>query len=104
MSKLPYKYGKALNSTQSQKFWQDFNKLFKKKTVQKIDPLIDENGALLTENDKLDQCLFSAFFEGKHLIGGDFDDNFYQEINNIYDQIMRDEYEDVASAQHARDI
>lgn len=95
---------KQLNSSQSQKFWQDFNKLFKKKTIQKVDPLIDDNGALLTENDKIDQCLFSTFFEGKHLIEGDFDDTFYQEINNIYDQIMLDEYEDGSTEEHVRDI
>ena len=95
---------KTLNSAQALRFWKDFNKLFKKKSPQKIDPLIDENGDLLTDNDKLDKCLFSAFFEGKHLIDGDFDDTFYREINNIYEQIMTDGYEDEVTGEHIDNI
>ena len=83
---------KQLNAAQAQKFWKDFNQLFKKKTIQKVDPLIGENGELLTENDQIDQCLFSVFFEGKHLIKENFDDNFYKSINDIYDHIIEDDY------------
>ena len=79
---------KNLNAAQAQKFWKDFNKIFKKKTKQQVDPLINEKGELLTENQELDQCLFSAFFEGKHLEGENFDDVFYQEVNRIYSRIM----------------
>ena len=95
---------KKLNSAQAQRFWKDFNKIFKKKSVQKVDPLIDDNGDLLTENDKIDQCLFSVFFEGKHLVDGDFDDAFYNETNEIYDRIMCDDYEDVSTEEHAHVI
>ena len=38
-----------LNSVQSLRFWKEFNLIFKKKTEQKIDPLIDKEGNLLTE-------------------------------------------------------
>jgi exonuclease III len=83
---------KQLNAAQAQKFWKDFNKLFKKKSTQKVDPLLDENGELLTENDQIDQCLFSVFFEGKHLIEENFDDTFYKTINDMYDHIIEDDY------------
>ena len=83
---------KQLNSTQAQQFWKDFNKLFKKKTTQKVDPLLDDNGRLLTENDKIDQSLFSVFFEAKHIVTGNFDDAFYHEINEIYDQIICEDH------------
>ena len=85
---------KNLNAAQAQKFWKDFNKIFKKKAKQKVDPLINEDGEFLTENTELDQCLFGVFFEGRHLIEENFDDAFYREINNIYDRIMADEYND----------
>ena len=82
---------KQLNSSQAQRFWKDFNKLFKKKTTQNIDPLLDENEKLQTDKGKIEQCLFSVFFEARHLIDGDFDDNFYQEVNNIYDHIINED-------------
>ena len=82
---------KDLNAAQAQKFWKDFNKIFKKKTKQKVDSLINEEGELLTENEDLDQCLFSVFFEGRHLAEENFDERFYQEINNIYTRIMTEE-------------
>ena len=46
----------------------------------------------------MDQCLFSAFFEGKHLLDQNFDDVFYQEINNIYSEIIEEEYLNVNAA------
>ena len=33
------------------------------------------------------------FFEAQHLINGNFDDIFYQEVNNIYEQIITDDIE-----------
>ena len=52
---------RQLNSVQAQKFWKDFNKLFKKKTAQKIDPLFDENHTLLTKSDEIDSCCSRYF-------------------------------------------
>ena len=98
---------KQLNAAQAQKFWRDFNKLFKKKSVQKVDPLFDDDGQLLTESDKIDEKLFSVFFEAKHITTGNFDDAFYHEINEIYDQIICgvDEEDDAeGNAQETRDL
>ena len=81
---------KQLNSAQSRQFWKDFNKIFKKKSLQKIDPLLTEKKELLTENNQIEECLFSVFFEAKHLVNGNFDDAFYEEINNIYDKIINE--------------
>ena len=52
---------------------------------------MDDNNTLLTDNNKIEQCLFSVFFEARHLTEGDFDDNFYQEVNNIYNQIINED-------------
>lgn len=78
---------KNLNSVQSQHFWKEFNKIFKKKTVQKIDPLMEGND-LLTDHREIENCLFSVFFEAKHLTNGDFDDTFFSEVNNLYEDII----------------
>ena len=59
--------------------------------MQKIDPLLNENNELLTDNKDIESCLFSVFFEAKHLINGEFDDVFYQEVNNIYDHLIVDD-------------
>ena len=80
-----------LNSVQAQRFWKDFNKLFKKKTTQKIDPLYDSKNRLQTDNKKIESSLFEVFFEAKHLTEGNFDQNFYEEVNNIYDRIINED-------------
>ena len=93
---------KQLNSAQARQFWTDFNKIFKKKSAQKIDPLLNDNNELLTENKDIENCLFSVFFEAQHLINGDFDDTFYQEVNNIYEQIIGDDEEPPQTTPHQR--
>ena len=80
-----------LNSANALKFWKEFNKLFRKKSTNKIDPLFDHDGNLQTDNRKIEQCLFSTFFEAKHLTTGNFDEMFYQEVNNIYTRIIEEE-------------
>ena len=87
---------KQLNSAQALRFWKDFNKLFKKKGTQNIDPLIDGNNKLQTDNDKIEECLFSVFFEARHLTDSNFDDHFYQEVNNLYNQIINEDPPDEA--------
>ena len=82
---------KKLNSVQAQHFWKEFNKIFQKKTVQKIDPLDDGAGGVLTDKKDLENCLFTVFFEAKHLVTGNFDDVFYTEVNNLYDEIINAE-------------
>ena len=82
---------KQLNSAQSIKFWKDFNKIFKKKSVNKIDPLFDAEENLQTEVEEIEQCLFSTFFEAKHLSEGNFDEMFLTEVENIYNRILSEE-------------
>ena len=81
---------KQLNSVQCLHFWKEFNKIFKKKSVQKIDPLDDGNDGFFTNQNDMENCLFSTFFEGKHLINENFDSVFYTEVNNIYEGIMNE--------------
>lgn len=95
---------KKLNAVQSQNFWKDFNKLFTKKSVHKIDPLNDGNGGLLTDHKDMENCLFSVFFEAKHLIDGDFDDEFYTEVNHLYDEIINQDLEEATPHDENEDI
>ena len=41
-------------------------------------------------------------FEAQHLINGDFDDTFYQEVNNIYERIIVDDEEPPQTPPHQR--
>ena len=81
---------KQLNSAQAQQFWKEFKKIFTKKTVQKIDPLDDGNKGVITDPKEIESCLFSVFFEAKHLVNGDFDQVFYREVNDLHEEIMKD--------------
>ena len=76
---------KQLNSAQAQQFWKEFKKIFTKKTVQKIDPLDDGNKGVITDPKEVESCLFSVFFEAKHLVNGDFDQVFYREVNDLHE-------------------
>ena len=80
---------KNLNSAQKRKFWKEFNQLFKKKTDQKIDPLINKDGKIVTDNANMEELMFGTFFEGHHLKDANFDDAFYVETNRIYSEIMQ---------------
>ena len=80
-----------LNSVQALRFWKEFNLIFKKKTEQKIDPLIDKEGNLLTEVKDLEELMFATFFEGHHLQDGNFDDHFYNETNRLYEVITNNQ-------------
>ena len=87
---------KDLNSAQRLEFWRKFNKLFNKKNEPGIEPLIDLDGNILTSDSELEECLFSTFFEGSHLQGANFDEIFYEETNNLYEEILhKNECEDV---------
>lgn len=85
---------KQLNSAQAQHFWKEFNKIFNKKTVQKIDPLDNGKNGLLTDPKDVESCLFSVFFEAKHLVNGDFDDAFYNEVNKLHEEIIKENDEE----------
>ena len=85
---------KTLNSAQCKKFWKQFNKLFKKKSDNSVDPLSDGKGGLQTDNVDMEKTLFSTFFEGAHLSAANFDDEFYNTVNNLYEEIKSEEVED----------
>ena len=78
-----------LNVTQTRMFWKQFGKMFKPKKPNKVEPLKQSDGSIITECDKIEEVLFSTFFCGQHLDekGGDFDDQFYQEVNALYSSI-----------------
>ena len=84
---------KKLNSIQSQNFWREFNKMFKKKSDQKIDPLSDGKGGLITDPKIMEDSLFSVFFEGKHLEDQNFDETFFNEINTLYEKVVLESQE-----------
>ena len=79
---------KSLNAANCKKFWKEFNKLFKKKSEQKIDPLEDGNGGLITDNKDIEEQMFATFFECRHMSNEDFDDVFCDTVNELYVEIM----------------
>ena len=62
---------------QAQKFWKQFNALFKNKCEQHVEPLIDPKGKITSDSIEIEKEMFSTFFEGKHLQMADFDNEFY---------------------------
>ena len=66
----------GMNKVERLKFWKEFNKMFRKKTDQKMDLLIDNNGNILSSNEEMEECMFNTFFEGQQLRGGNFDQIF----------------------------
>ena len=85
---------KNLNSVQSARFWKEFNSIFKKHTSNKVDPLEDGKGGFLTESKDISDHMFEVFFEGKHLEKERFDEKFYEEVQTLYEEIVKTEYRD----------
>ena len=81
-----------LNSAEAAKFWKEFKQLFTSKKDCKVDPLNDGKGGFISDNSDLEKELFSTFFEGKHLQKEDFDEEFYQEVHNLYEDIVNDRF------------
>ena len=84
------KKAKNLNAAESHQFWKEFKKIATVNTNQSVNPLDNGEGGLITEKDEKEKLLFSTFFEGKHMEGGNFDEHFYEEINNQYEDIIND--------------
>ena len=80
-----------LNAAESQKFWKEFKKIATSNTNQSVNPLDDSDGGLVTEKEEIEQLLFSTFFEGKHMEEASFDEQFNEEINSQYDDIINGE-------------
>ena len=85
---------KNLNRAQMATFWKEFNSIFKKHSSQKIDPIEDGKNGLLTESEDINKCMFSVFFEGKHLEKEPFNEKFYDEVSTLYGDIKNNDYED----------
>ena len=83
---------KNLNTVEAAKFWKEFKKLFSPKKDCKVDPLNDGKGGFITDNDDLEKELFSTFFKAKHLQKENFDEDFYQEVHSIYEDIISDRF------------
>lgn len=84
---------KNLNSLQAQKFWKQFNKLFKKKQADGVEPLTSDLGDVITDSSEIENSLFESFFAAKHLRekGTDFNDLFYNEVNRLYEEILEND-------------
>ena len=78
---------RMLNAADAMEFWKRFNKLFKIRGEPGIDPLKDGENGILTENSDIEEKLFDTFFEGRHLISADFDDEFYETVQELYEEI-----------------
>ena len=78
---------KNLNIAEAKTFWKKFNALFKKKEKPGIDPLQDDDGSFLTSPEEIEEKMFETFFQCKHMISGDFDDFFYNTVNNLYEEM-----------------
>ena len=82
---------KNLNAVESHNFWKEFKKITCRKTNQKICPLEDGNGGIITESEDMEELLFTTFFECEHMNNVSFDEDFYQETNSQYDAIIQQE-------------
>ena len=85
---------KNLNLTEAKTFWKKFNALFKKKEKPGIDPLQEDDGSFLTSPEEIEEKMFETFFQCKHMISGDFDEFFYNTVNNLYDEMKNQSTED----------
>ena len=83
---------KTLNSVQALHFWKKFNNIFKKKSDKRIEPLSNGDGGLTTDSAEVEDTLFATFFEAKHLTDGNFDDEFFITVNNMYDEVHSTEH------------
>ena len=79
---------RKLNSAQAKHFWKEFNKMFKKKVDNQIEPLIDDKGNLMTETKEMNGTMFATFFEAKHLKAFNFDEDFCTTVTHIYNEAI----------------
>ena len=95
---------KNLNNVQKQKFWKEFKKIFKMNSDHKIEPLLDSDGSFLTDNADMERKMFNVFFEGEHLKTANFDETFFNEVNNIYSDIMNEGSENTDTNKHLKEL
>ena len=80
-----------LNTAQAKSFWKKFNSLFKKRNKPGIDPLQVSDGSFLTSSTEIEEKMFETFFQCKHMVSGDFDQFFYNTINNLYNDVKNED-------------
>ena len=85
---------KNLNTAQAKSFWKKFNSLFKKRNKPGIDPLQTPDGSFLTTAKELKEKMFETFFQCKHMVAGDFDQFFYDTVNNLYNDVKNEDISD----------
>ena len=83
---------RSLNVAQANRFWKEFNRLFKPPSDQQVEALVREDGVVITENSDLEEELFETFFKAKHIEENrnKFNQEFYDEINQLYSDIKSD--------------
>ncbi|KAL5265903.1 hypothetical protein ACHWQZ_G006532 [Mnemiopsis leidyi] len=84
-----------LNTSQANKFWKEFNQLFKPPSNQMVEALISENGSILTENEDIEKEMFSTFFEARNIEANTsrFDDENFNEINDLYNFVKSSNFQ-----------
>ena len=81
-----------LNTAQARDFWKKFNYIFKKKNKSGVDPLL-EDGSFITAAKEIEEKLFGTFFQCNHMLEGDFDEFFFNTVNQIYEELKTDNIE-----------
>ena len=84
-----------LNIAQANRFWKEFNRLFKPPSDHQVEALISDSGGILTENKDIEHELFDTFFKAKHIEENldKFDVNFYDETNRLYSDIKENGFQ-----------
>ena len=84
-----------LNVAQANRFWKEFNRLFKPPSDQQVESLIKDDGSILTENHELEEELFETFFKAKHIEenASKFQEDFFVETNQLYSDIKESGFE-----------
>ena len=84
----------TLNTAQSSKFWKEFNRMFKPPTDTQVEPLVRDDGSVITDNTKIQEILFKTFFKGKHIVNNQssFDAQFFEHTYTLYQSIIDNEF------------
>ena len=84
-----------LNRSQANRFWKEFNRLFKPPSDQMVEALIDQDGGILTENKDIEVEMFKSFFEARHSEENSdkFNKQFYDEVNSLYEEIKGSDFQ-----------
>ena len=84
-----------LNTAEAVRFWKEFNRLFKPASDQRIEAIVREDGSVITDNQELEEELFSTFFKAKHIESNSshFNQDFYDDTNQCYSEILESDFQ-----------